>query len=54
MKDIFGDVHMGYVSDNHSDGSSNEAEDPFASDSNAESDCEDPFASEDESSALNS
>ena len=55
MKDVFGDVHMGYVSDDHSNGSSDEAEDPFVSDSNAESDCEDPFASEDESSTeLNS
>ena len=37
MKDVFGDVHMGYVSDNLTAGSSNEAEvDPFASDSDAD------------------
>ena len=37
MKDVFGDVHMGYVSDNLTAGSSDEAEvDPFASDSDAD------------------
>jgi len=38
MKDVFGDIHMGYVSDDHCNGSNDEAEDSFISDSNAESD----------------
>ena len=49
MKDVFGDIHMGYVSDS---AEASEAEDPFASDSN-QSDCGDRFATEGEGSELN-
>ena len=54
MKEVFGDEHMGYVSDHQSSESSNE-EDPFASDDDAgavdevdsdKSSIRDPFASE--------